>query len=106
MRLPVDTTEMRFLVATPPEPVRDFTTKALKADADGQPLHALKLVALAPNDSEIISVRVAGRSPAVATGQFVEVHGLVAQPWINGDRSGVSFRAELIEASGDFVEVG
>ncbi len=98
MRLPIDTTEMKFLAVTAPERVLDFDTKQPKADADGQPLYGIRLVALNGDGSEIISVKLGGAPIGVSAGEFVNVTGLVASPWENNGRSGISFRADKIES--------
>jgi hypothetical protein len=98
MRLPVDVSAISFLCAMAPEPVVDFETKRPRADENGEPLFAVQLVALAEGSAEIIAVKVAGTAPAVRQGQPVKVLGLVAQPWTMGDRAGVAFRAQRVEA--------
>jgi hypothetical protein len=98
MKLPVDVSAISFLCAMAPEPVVDFETKRPRADENGEPLFAVQLVALAEGTAEIIAVKVAGAAPAVRQGQPVTVLGLVAQPWTMGDRAGVAFRAQRVEA--------
>jgi len=98
MKLPVDVSAISFLCAMAPEPVVDFETKRPRADENGEPLFAVQLVALAEGSAEIIAVKVAGAAPAVRQGQPVKVLGLVAQPWTMGERAGVAFRAQRIEA--------
>jgi hypothetical protein len=94
----VDVSAISFLCAMAPEPVVDFETKRPRADENGEPLFAVQLVALAEGTAEIIAVKVAGVAPAVRQGQPVKVLGLVAQPWTMGDRAGVAFRAQRVEA--------
>jgi hypothetical protein len=98
VKLPVDVSAISFLCAMAPEPVVDFETKRPRADENGEPLFAVQLVALAEGSAEIIAVKVAGAAPAVRQGQPVKVLGLVAQPWTMGDRAGVAFRAQRVEA--------
>jgi hypothetical protein len=98
MKLPVDVSAISFLCAMAPEPVVDFETKRPRADENGEPLFAVQLVALAEGTAEIIAVKVAGTAPAVRQGQPVKVLGLVAQPWTMGERAGVAFRAQRVEA--------
>jgi hypothetical protein len=98
MKLPVDVSAISFLCAMAPEPVVDFETKRPRADENGEPLFAVQLVALAEGTAEIIAVKVAGAAPAVRQGQPVKVLGLVARPWTMGDRAGVAFRAQRVEA--------
>jgi hypothetical protein len=98
VKLPVDVSAISFLCAMAPEPVVDFETKRPRADENGEPLFAVQLVALAEGSAEIIAVKVAGTAPAVRQGQPVKVLGLVAQPWTMGERAGVAFRAQRVEA--------
>ena len=97
MRLPIDTTGITFLVATAPEPVRDFESKQQKTDEAGAPLFGVQLVALGGEGAEVISVKVAGEPAALTQGSPVRVTGLVATPWSMGDRAGVSFKASGME---------
>src|SRR5947209_20536742 len=92
--LPIDTTELRFVATTMPEPVVDFTTRPPKADENGEPLYVVQLVALAAEGGgELITVKTAGAPKNVMPGVFVTVRDLVATPWSMNDRAGVSFKA-------------
>ena len=94
--LPIDTTAITFLAAGPPRPVQDFDTKQPKADANGEPLYAVQLVAMQPAGADVITVKVSGQ-PTVTVGAPVRVVGLVGLPWQNNGRAGVAFRAARIE---------
>lgn len=96
MKLPIDTSAITFSVALPPEPARDWDTKEQQADQDGQPLYAVKLVALGEGSAQILPVKFAGRPDGLVQGIPVKVVGLVATPWEMHDRFGVSFRAQSI----------
>lgn len=97
LRLPIDTTELRFVATTSPEPMVDFTTRAPKADESGEPLYVVQLVALAAEGGgELITVKTTGLPKNVTPGVFVTVTDLVATPWSMNDRSGVSFKAGAI----------
>jgi hypothetical protein len=95
MKLPVDTTAIAFLCAVEAEPVVDFETKRPRADENGEPLYVVQLIAMTDGAAEILAVKVPG--PGIRQGHPVKVSGLVAQPWTMADRSGVAFRATLIE---------
>ncbi len=100
MRLPIDIAGMTFMCAAPARPVTDFETKQQKADlATGELLYNLQVVALDEDGAQIITVRVAG-DPKVGQGAMLKLDGLVATPWSMGDRSGVAFRANRVEATG------
>jgi hypothetical protein len=95
--LPIDTTAITFLASAPPTPVLHFQTKEPKADANGEPLYAVQLVAMQPAGADVITVKVPGQ-PTLTVGAPVRVVGLVGLPWANDGRSGVAFRAARIEA--------
>lgn len=99
MKLPVDVSGLTFLAAGVPEPAVDFDTRQPKVEADGRPLYSVPLVALGAEGAEVFPVKVPGEPKGVSQGTPVKVTGLVANPWTIGDRSGVSFRAERIEAT-------
>ena len=98
MKLPIDTSAIAFLCALPPEPVVDFETRRPKADENGEPLYVVQLLAMGDGSADLIAVKVPGvPSQAIRQGHPVKVIGLVAQPWVMADRSGVAFRAARIE---------
>jgi hypothetical protein len=97
MKLPIDVSELTFLVAVPPVPVMDFETKKQKADDDGQPMHTVQLVCLGDGNAEILAVKFAGPPGALMQGAPAKVTNLVATPWSMGERSGVSFKASSVE---------
>jgi len=97
--LPIDTSDVRFLVTSDPEQVLDFETKRPRADRDGQPIHSVDvLVSGEGRKGEVITVKVSGASPSVSEGNRVKVVDLVAMPWSQNGRSGVSFTASRIES--------
>jgi hypothetical protein len=72
--------------------------QATRADENGEPLYLVQLITLTDGAAEILAVKVPGQpSAGILQGHPVKVHGLVAQPWTMGDRSGVAFRAARIE---------
>jgi hypothetical protein len=100
MRLPIDTSSLTFMCAAPARPVTDFETKQHKADTTtGELLYNLQVVALDDWVAEVIQVKVAG-DPNVGQGAMLKLHGLVATPWSMGEKSGVSFRVDRVEAHG------
>jgi hypothetical protein len=98
MKLPIDTTAVTFLAASGAEALVDFDTKQPRIGEDGRQLYSVSLVALSAEGADVIPVKTAGEPKGVSQGTAVKVTGLVATPWSIGDRSGVSFRAERIEA--------
>src|SRR5215216_674207 len=99
VRLPIDTSSLTFMCAAPARPVTDFETKQHKADANGELLYNLQVVALDDWGAEVIQLKVAG-DPKVGQGAMLKLHGLVATPWSMGERSGVSFRVDRVEGQG------
>src|SRR3954447_761830 len=97
MKLPIDTSGMTFMAAAPARPVTDFETKQHRVDDNGELLYNLQVVALDPEGAQIITVRTVG-DPRVSQGAMLALEGLVALPWSMGDRSGVAFRANRVEA--------
>jgi hypothetical protein len=100
MRLPIDTQSLSFIAAGVPEAVVDFESKQARLDAEGRPIFALGIIALGSEGADVLSVKVAGQLKGITQGASVKVSGLVATTWQMGDRHGVSFRAESIEAIG------
>lgn len=98
MKLKMDTAGMQFLIAVAPQPARDWDTKEQRVDADGQPVFSVQLVALEDGAAQLLHVKVAGDPGPLPQGTPVKVTNLVATPWSLDGRSGVSFRAERVEA--------
>jgi hypothetical protein len=105
MRLPIDTSRLKFLVVAPAEPLRQYEEGkpreawAPRTDVNGEVLWRVQLVALGDGEAEIIRVAVPGE-PKVSQGEMVAVGALTAQPWEMGDRSGVAFRCQAIQPAG------
>ena len=103
MRLPIDTSRLKFLVVAEAEPLRQFEEGkpreawAPRTDTNGEVLWRVQLVALGDGEAEIIRVAVPG-DPKVAQGEMVAVDGLTAQAWEMDGRSGMSFRARAIRS--------
>jgi hypothetical protein len=99
MRLPIDTQTIHFAAVGPAQPVIDFETKAQRLDpTTGQPLFNVSLFAAADGRGDTFVVKVCGEPKGLSVLSPVKVTGLVAATWDMGDRHGVSFRAERIEA--------
>ena len=82
----------------PATPVVDHKTKQHKADANGEPLYSVELVAYGEDGAEVFSVKFPGTPPAgLRQGMAVKVTGLVVSPWEMDSRHGLSFTAEKIE---------
>lgn len=98
MRLPIKTDGLQ-LIAGKVEPVIDFDTKKHKADANGEPMYSVDLVAFGDEGPQIWPVKVAGEPKGISEGTAVSVSGLVAVPWEMDARHGISFRASAISAA-------
>ena len=102
MRLPIDTSRLKFLVVAAAEPLRQFEEGkpreawAPRTDAQtGEVLWRVQLVALGDGEAEIIRVAVPG-DPKVSQGEMVRVEGMTAQAWEMDGRSGMAFRATAV----------
>jgi hypothetical protein len=104
MRLPIDTSRLKFLVVAPAEQLRQFEEGkpreawAPRTDANGELLWRVQLVALGDGEAEIIRVAVPG-DPSIAQGEMVVVDGLTAQAWEMDGRSGMAFRCQAIQSA-------
>jgi hypothetical protein len=104
MRLPIDTSRLRFLVVSPAEPLRQYEEGkpreawAPRTDASGEVLWRVQLVALGDGEAEIIRVAVPG-DPKVMQGEMVRVEEMTAQAWEMDGRSGTAFRAAAIRSA-------
>jgi hypothetical protein len=99
LKLPIDTSAFGSITCSlPPTQVLDRQTKQPKADANGEPLYSVELVAFGEDGAEILSVKFPGTPAAgMKQGTPVKVTGLVASDWSIDDRHGLSFRAAKIE---------
>jgi hypothetical protein len=103
MRLPIDTSRLKFLVVAPAEPLRQYEEGkpreawAPRTDVNGEILWRVQLVALGDGEAEIIRVAVPG-DPKVSQGQMAAVNGLTAQAWEMEGRSGMAFRCQAIRS--------
>jgi hypothetical protein len=101
MRLPVDTSVVRFVSAGPAEPALDYDTKQQKTDAKGVAINQVHLFALSDGGAtrEVITVKVPGEIKGLGEFTPVKVTDLVAITWTMVDRSGVSFSASRVETT-------
>ena len=97
MRLPIDTTVMRFIAAGAPEPVLDYETRAQKLDLTGRPMFTVHLFAIAEGSRGTFAVKVAGEPKGISEFTPVKITSFTVQEWQSGDRHGLSCRAEAIE---------
>ena len=97
MKLPIDTTAVKFAAAGPAQPVLDFETRAPKLDENGTALFNVPLFAAGTGIKDSITVKVAGEPKGLAEFTMVKVTNLIASTWEVGTNHGVSFRADRIE---------
>jgi hypothetical protein len=95
----IDTTDLTFIVSTPPRPVTRFGSEEIRTDKEGKQIHAVELIVLSDDGGDKIRVKVAGR-PELRPRSEVKVTGLSAMPWEQNGKSGVSFTAQSIESAG------
>jgi hypothetical protein len=97
VRLPIDTSRLKFLVVAEAEPLRQYEEGkpreawAPRTDVNVEVLWRAQLVALGDGEAEIIRVAVPG-DPKVAQGEMIGVDGRTAQPYDFDGKSGVAFR--------------
>jgi hypothetical protein len=109
MRLPIDTSRLKFLVVAPGEPLRQYEegkpreSWAPRTDGNGEILWRVQLVALGDGEAEIIRVAVPGEQK-VGQGEIVAVDGLTAQAWEMDGRSGMAFRCQAIRSTAGRAE--
>jgi hypothetical protein len=105
MRLPIDTSRLKFLVVAPAEPLRQWEEGkpreawAPRTDMNGEVLWRVQVVALGDGEAEIMKVAVPG-DPKVGQGEMVAVEALTGQAWEKDGRSGMAFRAQAIRPLG------
>lgn len=97
MRLPIDTSTIKFATAGPAEPVLNFATKAPKTDDNGTPLYSVPVFAAGSGIKDSITIKVSGDVKGLGEFTMVKITNLIAQTWEVGDNHGVSFRADRIE---------
>ncbi len=95
MQLPIDTSNLTLLAGRV-EPVIDFETRQPRADANGERVYGVDVVAFGAEAPQIWPVKISGQPRGVAVGQQIKVPGLIATPWSREGRSGIAFRAEAI----------
>ena len=97
MRLPIDTTTVKFAAAGPGEPVLDFETRQPKTDENGVPLFNVPVFAAGSGVKDSITIKVAGEVKGLSEFTIVKITNLIASTWEVGSNHGVSFRADRIE---------
>ncbi|WP_327583376.1 hypothetical protein OHA25_47260 [Nonomuraea sp. NBC_00507] len=63
MRFPIDTSQLRFTVTSPPTAAKDFTTKKVRVTDDGRPVMVVNLLAMDGTDSTKIKFNLPGAAP-------------------------------------------
>ena len=99
MRLPIDTTSIKFAAAGPAEPVIDFATKTAKLDENAVPIYTVPVFMAGSGIKDSISIKVSGDVKGLSEFTLVKITNLVAQTWEVGTNHGVSFKADRIEVA-------
>ena len=97
MRLPIDTSVVKFASPGLPEPVLDFETRQPKTDEHGVPLFNIPVFAAGTGVKNSITIKVAGEVKGLSEFTLVKVSNLIAVTWEVGANHGVSFRADRVE---------
>ena len=96
MRLPIDTTSIKFATAGPAEPVLDYATKAPKLDENGVPIFSVPVFVAGSGIKDSITIKVSGDVKGLSEFTVVKITNLIAQTWEVGTNHGVSFKADRI----------
>ena len=76
MRLPIDTTTVKFAAAGPAEPVLDFETRQPKTDENGVPLFNVPVFAAGSGVKDSITIKVAGEVKGLSEFTIVKIRNL------------------------------
>jgi hypothetical protein len=95
LQLPIDTSNLTLLAGRV-EPVIDFETRQPRADANGEPVYRVDVVAFGAEAPQIWPVKISGQPRGVTVGQPIKVTGLITTPWSRDGRSRIAFLAEAI----------
>lgn len=98
--LPIDTAKFTGIIcAVAPTPrVANRETGQLRVDrVTGRTVYQVGLCLMAGTSADVVTVNVPGEPAGVHNGVPVQVKDLVATPWENEGRHGVSFRAAEIK---------
>src|SRR3989440_10148796 len=104
MRLPIDTSRLKFLVVAPAEVLRQFEEGkpreawAPRTTREGEVLWRVQVVALGDGEAEVIRVAVVG-DPGVGQGEMVAVEGLTAQADDFEGKTGVAVRCHAVRST-------
>ena len=99
MKLPIDTSALKFASGGAPKPIVDFGTKMPKLDENGVPMFQVTLFTITSDGEENLKVKVSGEPKGLTPFGIVKITNLMAQTWEVNDQHGVSFRADAIEPS-------
>ncbi|CAL9562914.1 SCO3933 family regulatory protein [Streptomyces sp. enrichment culture] len=98
--LPIDTAKFTGIIcAVAPMPrIANRETGQVRVDRDtGQTVYQVGLCLMSGRSADVVTVNVPGEPSGVENGVPVQVRDLVATPWENEGRHGVSFRATEIK---------
>jgi hypothetical protein len=105
MRLPIETSRMRFMVLVAAEPLLKFEegkpreAREPRRDANGIVLHRVELAVMFDGDGDKLAVEVAG-DPKVGQGEMVRVSDLTVEGWEVNGASGTKYRVGSIRSEG------
>lgn len=92
----VDISQDRYSVGSEPKPKTDMQGRQRTDRVTGIGLSTTQLVKIGPEGAEVLNCVTAG-VPEVKVGDEVRPRNLIAIPWQQEGRSGVSFKADAIE---------
>jgi hypothetical protein len=96
LMLPIAVEKLLVIATGDAKPSIDRQTGQQRTDANGALVWDLEVVLIGNGGAETVRVRIPHKLE-VAPGAQLKAVNLTALSWQNGDRSGVSYRAEKIE---------
>ena len=104
MRLPIDTTTIKFAAAGAAEPVLDFATKSQKTDEHGVPLFQVPVFAAGGGIKDSITIKFAGDVKGLSEFTLVSLDEVRAAFWPDlNERLNAAFGDEFRAVRGRFT---
>lgn len=97
-RVPVDTSMFAFTVTRSAQPKVDDKGQQRYVRGSNAPMWEVQVLALDTQNEggETLGITVAGEKPEVTVGQRVSPVGLIAIPWQNNGRGGLTYKADQL----------
>jgi hypothetical protein len=103
MKLPIDVSRLTFICGRAPMMATRFESNEPRTNRDGVTLYQVELMVMGDDRPDVLVVKVPGEPKGIGQGMVVRPVDLVATPWSNPERSGVSFDATRLDPVGKAV---